>query len=111
KVDSLALNNSPVSNNDTNVMFLNQGQVGNIQVRITGTVLAGVTNVSMGPDITINGAPMINGNVVTIPFTVANPATPGVRNLTLTNSVGGERLFVPAYVEILGVGALQVAPS
>lgn len=111
KLDSLALNQTPVSFNDTNVMFLAPGQTGTIQVKITGTVVTVVSAVGFPgcTDVTLNGAATVTGNVVSIPFNVSANAVPGVRNLTFTSN--GERLFVPAYIEVLAAGTLQVAAS
>jgi len=97
----------------TQVIFLPKNSTGSIQLEITGATFSAVTGnmASLGPGITV-GSVTVAGNppIVNIPYTVAAAATAGVRNLSFSIA-GGERLFLPACVEVLDTGSLTIAPT
>lgn len=106
----------------TQVLFLNKGTSGTIELEITtASPFAAVTGntASLGPDITVGAVTAVAGqgfSTVTIPYTVDAAATAGLRNLSfsITGVVPGtpERFFVPAYIEVVDTtSTLTVAAS
>lgn len=99
------------------VAFLAKGTSGTLHVDvITASPFNAVNGnaASLGPGITVGTVTATQGaanSTVNIPYTVDPAATPGVRNLSFTIA-SGERLFVPAYVEVVDTtSALTVAAS
>jgi hypothetical protein len=99
------------------VAFLAKGTSGTLHVEITtGTPFNAVTGntASLGPLITVGTVTATAGattSTVHIPYTVDPAAIPGVRNLSFSIA-SGERLFVPAYVEVVDTtSALTVSAS
>jgi len=89
----------------TQVAFLNKGTSGTVHFEITtATPFSAVTNstANLGPNITVGTVTAAAGgtsSLVSIPYVVDPAATPGVRNVSF--DVGGERLFVPSYIEVV----------
>jgi hypothetical protein len=85
---------------------------GTIQLALqNNTPLASISNLSLGPGISV-GAPTVtstggNSSLISFTYSVSASASPGLRDLSFTTP-GGEQLFLPAYVEVPGTGALAV---
>jgi len=105
---------------NSQVLFLPKGSSGTMQLEITcnpsftAAQIAGLT-LSSNADIAVNSvnsatSPGNGTTVVDLNYSVAAGAVAGVRNITLTLT-SGERLFLPAYLEVLDTGTLTVAAS
>lgn len=101
----------------TQVAFLNKGTTGTVHFEITtGSPFSAVTGntANLGPGITVGAVTVTMGagaSTVSIPYTVDPAANSGVRNVSFSIA-GGERLFVPAYIEVVDTSStLTVAAS
>lgn len=99
------------------IQVLPRGSSGTLRLAVRSTpdatfTAADVASVDLGPGITATLGPVaalnVNTTRVDLDYAVAAGAAPGVRNLRLTRT-NGERLFLPAYHEVAGVGGLAIA--
>lgn len=96
------------------VQFWPRGFAGTLQLEITGGVFtaADISSLSLGPGITVTGPITTSASggatLVNAPVSVDLAAATGLRNIALLRT-SGERLFLPAYLMVLGTGGLTVA--